>query len=192
MTFAVAEVERLPTAQLDEQTPLIRIHRRGREPWYSSRGTGRFDPGGAENAIGACYLAEDPLGAFVEVYRRQRHISEADLEARQLATLTARRRLNVVDLTARRAVTSGPDITSLSSDWRYDCAQQFATVAVAAGLDGIRYFARHDLAKELVSVALFGPADGSGLIASTASQDVPEDLVRQASAEFGYRVLPIP
>jgi hypothetical protein len=182
-----------PRHTLRGDRPLFRIHRAGRHPWWFSAGHQRFDPVGT--GFGACHLAYDPLGAFVEVFRRGIAIDEADIAARRLHAVRLGRDLRLADLTSRRALEFGVS-ASLGADPIYDRSQELARRAVAAGYAGVRYWARHDPAQRLQSVALFGPA------ASPAPSDpdwptgddgpIPADLVADARREFGYRVLPAP
>src|SRR6185436_8997548 len=66
---------------------LYRIHRAAHNPWwFSSDGTGRFDlPAGSRR--GTCYLAEEPVGCFLEVFRFWTLVPEAELAARRLVRL---------------------------------------------------------------------------------------------------------
>lgn len=75
MTLALA---RFPRRTLRATRVVHRIHLSVRGPWwFSADGSGRFDPVGT--ALGACYVAEHPLGAWVEVVRKQLLLAEADL-----------------------------------------------------------------------------------------------------------------
>lgn len=191
MTFTQAQISALPTATVASGTPLRRIHRVGRGPWHFSRGPGRFDPVAAEPPLGACYAAGDELAAFVEVYRRTRLISEPEIQARRVSTLSVSRDLILVDLTSRGAALRGPDTSALASTWDYALPQAFASAAAAAGYDGVRYFARHDPAKELVCQAVFGHGDDP-TFTHGPSRPLPKRLLQQARAEFGYRIVPVP
>ena len=77
----------LPRRTLRGDAELYRIHHRERGPWwFSSDGAGRFDPTGT--GLGACYLADRSLGAWVEVFRRETQLSKraaGDRVARSLA-----------------------------------------------------------------------------------------------------------
>lgn len=182
-----------PRRTLRGDRTIYRIHKTTRASWwFSSTGNGRFDPLGT--GMGACYLAEDPLGAWVEVFRKRQLLPEVEIAHRSLLAVTLKRDLRLADITARRALSFG--ITaSFGSGERYDESQTFAARALEDGFDGIRYFVRHDPAQKLYGIALFAqagtpdpadrqwPADGGA---------IPDALVRDAERAFGYRVLPTP
>ncbi len=193
MTDAAAAILTLPTATIVAGTPLPRIHREHRDAWHFSRsGSGRFDPVAASDpAIGACYLADDALGAFVEVYRRMGAISEADLATRRISTLSLSRDLVLVDLTDRAALLAGSDTSALSSSWDYREPQAFASAVADAGRDGVRYFARHDPAKRLCCNAILARTDDQSL-SRASSSEISEPLRRAAATAFGYKILPVP
>jgi hypothetical protein len=187
-------LERFPARTLRGDRPLYRVHRAGIGPWwFSSDGRGRFDPVGTD--AGACYLAYEPLGAWVEVFRKAMLVAEVEITARVLTELQMGRDLRLADLVSRRALRFGVT-ASLGADEDYGPSHEFAAAAVAAGFDGVRYRARHDSARKLTSVALFAapgapdPSDAAwpaGLAGRMA-----DDLVDEAARVFGYRVLPAP
>jgi RES domain-containing protein len=173
---------------------LYRIHRATEDPWwFSSDGSGRFDPVGTGR--GACYLAEVPIGAWLELFRKQMILDEADVAARRLLSVELGRDLRLADLTSRRALGFGVT-ASLGANERYDDSQAFAAQAPNAGFDGIRYLLRHDPAQRLYALALFATAG----VPDRADRGWPrehdepitEDLIGEARVRFGYRVLPRP
>jgi hypothetical protein len=188
-----AELAGFPKRTLRGARTLHRIHRRERDAWwFSSNGDGRFDPSGSEE--GACYLAEDPLGAWVEVFRKTQLLAEADVAARALMTVALGRDLRVADLTSRRALGYGVT-ASLGAGEDYEASQRFAAAALAAGFDGIRYLVRHDPSHKLYGIALFGApgaADPGDKRWPHQSGPIPAELIASAEHEFGYRVLPTP
>jgi hypothetical protein len=175
-----------PRRTLRGDRPLYRIHRR---PvwWFSSDGSGRFDPLGT--GMGASYWAERPLGAWIEVFRKQMLLSEMDLTARRLSSVALGRDLRLADLTSRRALAFGVT-ASIGANEDYRPSQAFAAQAVEAGFDGVRYRVRHDPAQRLYGVALFGEARTPW--PSGAEGDIPDELIAEAKSAFGYRVLPPP
>jgi hypothetical protein len=188
----VVTLRRFPQRTLRGDRQIYRIHRADTTGWwFSSDGTGRFDPVGAGE--GACYFAEDPLGAWIEVFRRQMLLRDVVLNDRALLSVALGRGVRLADLTSRRALQFG--ITaSLGADPDYSSSQAFAVEALRAGFGGIRYFVRHDPAQKLFGVALFGEAGPSAEPAGAASVSgpIPEDLVDQARVRFGYRIVPRP
>jgi hypothetical protein len=182
-----------PRRTLRGDRTIYRIHKSVRAPWwFSSTGDGRFDPVGT--GMGACYLAEAPLGAWVEIFRKRQLLPEAEIASRSLLTVTLKRDLRLADITARRALSFGI-AASLGANEQYDESQTVAARALEDGFDGVRYFVRHDPAQKLYGVALFAqagtpdPADPQWPAESGA---LPDALVRDAERLFGYRVLPTP
>jgi RES domain len=182
-----------PRRTLRGDRTIYRIHKSPTTPWwFSSAGDRRFDPVGT--SMGACYLAEAPLGAWVEVFRKRQLLPEAEIAHRSLLTVTLRRDLRLADITSRRALSFG--ITaSLGANEQYDDSQTFAVQALEDGFDGVRYLVRHDPAQKLYGLALFSqagapdPADPRWPADSAA---IPDALVSDAERLFSYRVLPTP
>lgn len=182
-----------PRRTLRGDRTLHRIHRTARGCWwFSSDGSGRFDPVGT--GLGACYLAERPLGAWVEVFRKRTVVAEAELAERSVSCVTLGRALRLADLTSRRALGFGVT-ASLGANQDYPPSQAFAVDAAMAGFDGIRYLTGHDPAQKLYSVALFGPL---GAVAAgdaqwpASTEPLPDDVGADAGRVFGYRVVPTP
>jgi hypothetical protein len=183
-----------PYRTLRGNRALYRLHRASHEPWwFSADGSGRFDPVGTD--AGACYAAYEPLGAWVEVFRKAMVIAEADVSARILTELRAGRDLRLADLVSRRALRFGVT-ASLGADEDYGRSHDFAAAAIGAGFDGVRYRTRHDPALRLTSVALFAPAGAPGATDPRwppgVSVPVPDELIEDAARTFSYRVLPAP
>jgi hypothetical protein len=182
-----------PRRTLRGEKTIYRIHKSVRAPWwFSATGDGRFDP--TDTGMGACYLAEAPLGAWVEVFRKRQLLPEVEIAHRSLLAVTLKRDLRLADLTARRALSFG--ITaSIGANEQYDESHTFAAQALEDGFDGVRYLVRHDPAQKLYGLALFaqaGTPDPGDQQWPTDSGSVPDALVRDAERLFGYRVLPTP
>lgn len=183
-----------PRRTLRSDPTLHRIHRGETSPWwFSSDGSARFDPVGTGS--GACYFAEVPLGAWVEVFRKRMLLAEAEVRERSLLSVQLGRDVRLANLTSRRALAFGVT-ASLGADEHYDESQAFSVSAVHAGFDGIRYLVRHDPAQHLYGVALFaeaGVAPTTGRVWPVdADGPIPDALVAEARRRFGYRVLPLP
>ena len=181
-----------PRRTLRGDRTIQRIHRTARDPWwFSSDGTGRFDPVGT--GYGACYFAELDLGAFIEVFRRQMLVPEVELNARALLSVRLGRDLRLADLTSRRALGFGVT-ASLGANEDYADSVAFAADAVRAHFDGIRYLIRHDPAQPLYGIALFADlaAEAPSGWPSAEGRAIPSELIAQAQRAFGYRVLPTP
>lgn len=191
-------LQRFPRRTLRADREIYRIHRLQRLSgntgwWFSFDGTGRFDPVGTGK--GSCYFAERPLGAWVEVYRRQMLLAEAAVLDRWLMSVRVGRDLRLADLTSRRALGFGVT-ASLGANERYDASQVFAADALGAGFAGIRYLVRHDPAQKLFGIALFGEAgeqpDHNRVEASILDHPIPDEVIAEARRRFGYRVVPRP
>ena len=173
---------------------LFRIHRRERDTWwFSSDGTGRFDPIGT--GFAACYLATDALGAWIGVFRDNLLLDGAEVLARSLGRVRLGRDARLADVTSRRALQFGVT-ASLGADRDYTESQAFAARAATAGFAGIRYFVRHDPARKLYGIALFGEAGAVDKDAAAwpgvEDGPIPDELVEAARRTFGYQVLLAP
>ena len=183
-----------PRRTLREDQALHRIPGAARGPWwFSADGSGRFDPRGT--GYGACYLAERPMGAWIEVFRKRLLLPEDEVTARVLLSVRLRRAVRLADVTSRRAPGYGATV-SLGSGESYDASQRFATDAIAAGYEGVRYFVRHDPAQKLYGYALFAPAGApepdDPLWPAGDDGPIPRELIEEAARLSGYRVLPAP
>jgi RES domain-containing protein len=171
---------------------LYRIHRDGNGPWYfNNDGDFRFDLGRA-SGHGTCYLAENPLGAFVETLQgfRRVPIPRPELEARRLFTVEFADTLCVADLTTNEAGSFGVDnsISSGKAD-DYGPSQKLARELFANGFAGVRYWVRNDLAQNEKGVALFGPAGVPDVpMPVGTSEEIPQSLVHAACETLHFMV----
>ncbi|MDQ3631073.1 MAG: RES family NAD+ phosphorylase [Actinomycetota bacterium] len=179
-----------PRRTLRADRTLFRIHKAVDDAWwFSSSGEGRFDPVGSGQ--GACYLAETPLGAWVETFRRQMTWSEAAILGRGLFVGETGRELRLADLTSRRALQFGVTAT-VSAGEDYHASQAFAANALVAGFDGLRYWVRHDPRQNLAGVALFAPAGTGTGWPSGRDGPISDQLIQEAATTYGYRIVPRP
>lgn len=160
------------------------MHKRGFGPWWFSRdGSGRFDLLG--EAEGSCYLADDPLGTYVEKFREAGVdlIAPAEIEKQELTQFEIEQAVRLADCTASNC--RGFGVTgAIHSTPNYDLTQAWALALWKAGFGGIRYFVSHDPSQTLLGVALFGwdrPEKGR-------TTPVPLDLVELAEKRFRLRV----
>jgi hypothetical protein len=168
--------------------PLWRIHAADVAPWFFDvRPDGRFNL--AES--GTCYLAEEPIAAFVEKFGRLLRpggvIPEPLVDAQRLSRLRPPK-ANVVDLTDATVLGLIGLTAEIHSTSEYNLTQGWALALHEAGYDGIRYKARHDPRGQLVSIALFGSGKPPRSAAKTTT--VPVDLIHEASATFAITALP--
>jgi RES domain len=181
------ELPELPGAKRGTK-PLWRIHAADASPWFFDIGPdGRFSL--AES--GTCYLAEEPIGAFVEKFGRLLRpggvIPELLVDAQRLSRLRPPK-ARVVDLTDPTVLGLIGLTAEIHSTSDYNLTQDWALALQEAGYDGIRYKARHDPRGQLVSVALFGSGKPPRSAAKTMA--IPVDLIHEASATFAITVLP--
>lgn len=177
----------LPSVKLGTKS-LWRIHAADVAPWFFDVGPdGRFNLAEA----GTCYLAEEPIGAFVEKFGRLLRpggvIPEPLLDSQRLSRLrppTA----SVVDLTDPAVLGLIGLTAEVHSTTDYDPTQGWALTFQEAGYAGIRYKARHDPRGQLVSIALFGSDKTPRSAAKTTT--IPTDLIHEASTTFAITVLP--
>jgi hypothetical protein len=172
--------------QLRPSRRLARIHRRPLNPWwFNSDGSGRFD---LEPEQGTCYLAEEPLGAFVEAFRDPRVVHASTVADRALATLRVPTRLRLADCTVGEARRFGITLEIGASD-DYELCRRWAQALAGEGFAGIRYRLRHDPSGSLVGIAFFGAA-GEADWPVEASGPIPDHLIRKAEDRFGIVVVP--
>ncbi len=189
------DVAKLPAKTLRAGTVLYRIHRAGLGPWFfDGSGRGRLDPTGSPGR-GACYWAQEPLGAWVEVFRTRMLLAESELRARSLSTATLEHDLAVCDLTVKGALRAGVT-AALTAGADYTDGQALADALQGRGR-AVRWRLRHDLSQKLIAVAWFGPAgpaSGAALadLPPTKTEYISDDLVERACQAFGYTVLPDP
>ncbi len=181
------ELPELPSTKLGTE-PLWRIHAADVAPWFFDVGPdGRFNL--AES--GTCYLAEEPIGAFVEKFGRLLRsggvLPEPLVDAQRLSRLRPPK-AKVVDLTDPTVLGLIGLTAEIHSTTDYNLTQGWALALQDTGYDGIRYKARHDPRGKLVSIALFGSGKAPRSAARTTS--IPVDLIHEAAATFAITVLP--
>ncbi len=181
------ELPELPSTKLGTE-PLWRIHAADIAPWLFDVGPdGRFNL--AES--GTCYLAEEPIGAFVEKFghllRPGGVIPEQLVDSQRLSRLRPPK-AEVVDLTDPTVLGRVGLTAEIHATTDYNLTQGWALAFRDAGYAGIRYKARHDPRGQLISIALFGSEKRSRSAAKTTA--IPVDLIHEASATFAIAILP--
>lgn len=181
------DLPELPSTKLGAKH-LWRIHAADVAPWFFDVGPdGRFNL--AES--GTCYLAEEPIGAFVEKFGRLLRpggvIPEPLVDAQRLSKLRPPK-AKVVDLTDPTVLGLTGLTAEIHSTSDYNLTQGWALALQEAGYGGVLYKARHDPRGQLVSIALFGSDKPPRSAAKTTT--IPVDLIHQASTTFAITVLP--
>jgi RES domain len=182
------DLTRFPAFGVDRRRSLYRIHRSEVGPWwFSGDGSGRFD---LRDGRGSCYLAATPVGAFIEVFRVDTVIPEAEVEARSLSSLVPPTRTRLADCTVSAARKFG--ITgAIHTQPDYTVPQAWAEAFAAAGFGGIRYRVSHDPAQRELGVVLFGDA-GEQSFPIRRTEPVPASVIEAARRRFGLIVAPTP
>lgn len=174
-------------------TRLERMHSEENGPVYFDDGPGgRFNPRGVDG-IGTCYFGMQPIVAFVEVFRRK-FVTQSAIDERRLTGGATTRTLTLFDVTAdaNRFVLDDIEVTASLSAGPMR-ASQAAAAELVPHVDGIWYPVRHGLAGDLFGVALFGDkgeAPTNSVLADPKTDNISDDLLRQATERFGYVILP--
>ncbi len=187
-----ADLAGFPTYELDPSRSNFRLHHVNRNPaWFRSDGFGRFDPPpGSRHEYGTCYLAELRIGAFVEKFGRLETVSLYLVEETRLSELKTAQALSLADITDRKVLGSFGITADLGAGGAYDLPQLWGKALRASGYDGIRYYARHDPAQQLVSFALFGgPEVDVSRFQPPKPTTVPPELIEEAREQFGIFVV---
>jgi hypothetical protein len=179
-------------------TTLYRSHGAKLGPWwFGSSLDNRFDLPGPE---GTCYTAESELVTLQESWGGIQLIPSTDIAKREISAIAIKRNLLIADATSNLAIQFG--VTSELFDTSdYALTQRWASALQAAGFDGIRHWARHDLAHINACVAVFAPggdqtntADNPTDFAVSDTENLlgRPDLWEALQAQTGIEVLDIP
>jgi hypothetical protein len=181
------ELKAFPIWHVHAGTVLCRVTTSGLGPWwFSSDAHGRFD---LPKPRGTCYLADDEVGALLEVIGPVIVVSPAWARRLSLWHLGLPHQCSAADTTVRAA--RGFGVTAeLASITPYDLPQRWAAAFAAAGHQGVRYRVRHDPAGTR-ALALFGAA-GERRWPRGRRQDVGASLLARLAAETGVRIAPLP
>lgn len=184
---------RFPRRALATTHETHRIHSHQHGPWwFSDSGAGRFDLAGVPG-MGTCYVAEDSLGAFIEVFRDfagRGIIAEVDVDQRRASILKVPRDVAIADCMRSRA-RSFEVTAAIHSSEDYSLTQGWARAFLEAGFNGVRYRVSHDPSQRLLGVALFGPV-GAQQWPVKDTDRISAQTRRQALARLGIRILPSP
>lgn len=179
-------LEGFPVVALNLGATFYRIHRAGNGPWWFSSKGMRFD---LPAPRGTCYLAEQEVGAFVEVFQEWvgAILPRLEVEARALSTLRLPETVSLADCTNPRALGFG--VTSeIHSTPDRELTKRWALAFADAGYAGIRYFVRHDPSQRHIAVALFGSA-GEASWPFDAPQRIGESMLHHVQEVFGLRIV---
>ncbi len=176
-----------PVWHVHAGTVLCRVTTSGYGPWwFSSSAYGRFD---LEPPRGTCYLADDEVGAMLEVLGPVVVVSPTWAGRLSMWHLGLPRQCSAADTTVREA--RGFGVTAeLASMTPYALPQRWAAAFAASGHQGVRYRVRHDPGGSR-ALALFGAA-GERRWPRGRHQQVGRALLGRLAAEAGIRVAPVP
>lgn len=179
----------LPILTIDHS--LLRIHRLEHEPAFWGRtGNNRFDAPNGE--YGVLYAAETFDGAFIETFGdlSPRTVSVNSLTVRGVATVAARRALQLVDLAGAGLSQVGLDARICTDDHALSQEWSHALWAHPSQPDGVWYAARHDASQR--SVALFDRAASVVTVTALSGlMDGPHSTsTARALEKYGFTLLP--
>ena len=183
-----ADLDGFPTWQLTPDRPLFRIHRAHRTPWwFASGGHGRFD---LSSPRGTCYLAEHPVGAFLEALQKAGIVIEPEeIRERRISRLFVPTEMSLAGCT--HSLARGYGLTGEVRTWSGEegrrRTQEWAGAFARAGFAGIRYLLRHDTSQRQGGIALFGVA-GEATWPVDSTDALEADLVLEVTRRFGIRV----
>ncbi|HEX6237791.1 MAG TPA: RES family NAD+ phosphorylase [Acidimicrobiales bacterium] len=177
-----------PVWHVHAGTVLCRVTSADHGPWwFSSTGEGRFD---LAPPRGTCYLADDEVGAVLEVLGPLTMIVPSWAKRRSLWHLDLPAQCSAADLTVRAA--RGFGITAeVMSIVPYRVPQMWAGALAAAGYQGIRYRIRHDPGGAR-ALALFGATGERTSWPRGRRRAIDDDLLAQVAHQAGITVAPIP
>jgi len=154
---------------------------------FSSDGQGRFD---LEPPRGTCYLADDEIGALLEVLGPIVVVSAGWARRLSLWYLGLPDQCRAADTTVRAS--RGFGVTAeLASMTPYDLPQRWAAAFARAGYGGVRYRVRHDPGASR-ALALFGPAGERTRWPLGRQVPVDDDLLARLGDETGIPVADVP
>lgn len=181
------DVRDFPSCTLAAGSVVYRVHRDNFGPWwFSSDGSQRFD---LPEPYGTCYVAEHPMGAFLETLGRQIVVSTADVASRRLATIRLSSDLQLADCLHPNAAGFGVTATTSAGYPYHRVSHPWAKRFYQAGFDGVRYGAAHHPALAETSYALFGPTGASAGVGTSTDRTIPDKLLQKARTEFGFAVI---
>jgi hypothetical protein len=181
------DVRDFPYLTLPAGKAVYRIHRDGLSPWWFSHdGSQRFD---LPTPYGTCYLADRPMGAFLETLTRFVVVPVAEVATRRLATITLGHDLRLADCLDPVAAGFGVTATT-SAGYPYQAVSHpWARRFWRAGFDGVRYGAAHHPSLGEVSYALFGRSDATDGHGHFVSERISAGLLAAARARFGFNIV---
>jgi hypothetical protein len=179
---------RFPVWHVHGGTSLFRVTSSGHGPWwFSSDGAGRFD---LFPPRGTCYLADDEMGALLEVLGPVSVVSPGWAKRFSVWLLALPDQCSAADTTVRAA--RGFGVTAeLATMTPYDLPQRWAAAFAAAGYQGVRYRVRHDPGGSR-ALALFGAAGERTRWPRGRRHDVDDALLERLVDETGLRLAAVP
>jgi RES domain len=182
------ELAGFPVWHVHAGTVLCRVTTSGLGPWwFSSDAHGRFD---LPKPRGTCYLADDEMGALLEVLGPVAVVSAAWAKRFSIWQLGLPDECSAADTTVRAA--RGFGVTAeLATMTPYDLPQRWAAAFAAAGYQGVRYRVRHDPGGSR-ALALFGAAGERKRWPRGRRQDVDDRVLELLVDQTGLRVAVIP
>jgi RES domain len=185
---APTDLKGFPVWHVHSGTTLFRVTSSGHGPWwFSSDGAGRFD---LAPPRGTCYLADDEMGALLEVLGPVAVVSADWAKRFSIWLLGLPDQTSAADTTVRAA--RGFGVTAeLATMTPYDMPQRWASAFAAAGYQGVRYRVRHDPGGSR-ALALFGLAGERRRWPRGRRRDVDDDVLDRLADATGLRIATLP
>jgi len=190
--------DRFPSWRCPAGTEVFRCHGAEHGPlWFANAGYGRFD---LADTQGTCYTAESEQITLLETWGGMRVIPSTELSARAVSRVQVTTDRILADLTSNTAAQFGVT-AEIFTTGNYQLTQMWASALHAAGFDGIRYWARHDLAHTHACLALFDTAGAPSTegeevaaysVVTTSTLIERGDLMQELQQDTGITVLPVP
>jgi hypothetical protein len=182
------ELAGFPVWHVHAGSVLCRVTSAGLGPWwFSSEAHGRFD---LPPPRGTCYLADDEVGALLEVLGPIMIVSRTWARRLSIWHLPLPHQCTAADITVREA--RGFGVTAeLASIVPYDLPQRWAAAFAAAGQGGVRYRIRHDPGGSR-ALALFGAAGERTRWPHGRRREIDDEVLALLAEETGVRVAALP
>ncbi|MFF7279103.1 RES family NAD+ phosphorylase [Streptomyces griseorubiginosus] len=193
------ELMDFPSVTWEDPQVAFRIHLADNEAaYFGDRGIYRFDAPHwltGRQRYGTCYLAQSPVGAFLETLGEIRPLAAHLVNERVISELVPSEPFKIADLTDESVVGRYGIFGDLSAGDDYALTQEWGAALQQAGFQGVQYRASHHPQLNETSIALFGPAGvNRDLLKYLKDDGEPEPIYRSLLEEvrdrFDVEVIP--
>lgn len=193
------ELMDFPCVIWDDPQVTFRIHRSENEAaYFGDRGIYRFDAPmrlTGRQRYGTCYLAQSPVGAFLEALGEINPLTTAHIDERVISELTPSQPYRIADLTHDSVVGNYGIFGDLSAGDDYALTQEWGAALQQVGFEGVQYHASHHPKLDEMSIALFGPPGVNWSLLQYLKDDgepepIYRSLLEEMRSRFEMRVIP--